>query len=320
MAVHELAPRRGSLHGQFSTKLPPALAIEDGDTVRFETLDVSWGLEQHDVERKTRAKFEPRDPERDDGPAMVGPVAIRDAVPGMVLEIQLLDIRPGRWGWTYVGDNGFNRAFNKALGIKKDDKLLVRWDLDPDRMIGVSESGSRVRLAPFLGIIGVAPCQPGLHSAWRPRRTGGNLDCRDLQVGSSLFLPIEVPGALVSIGDGHALQGHGEMAGTTIECPMERVDLRFVVHQDPPLPIPCARTKSEWITFGFGDSIDDATQTAAQSMLDLIMEQYFVSRMEAAAIAGLHADMRITQMVNDVLGAHVALPRRFNIDEPPAQL
>jgi acetamidase/formamidase len=314
MAVHELVPRTGSLHGQFSTKLPPALAVEDGDTVRFTTLDVSWGVEQHDPQKAERARFEPRDSERDNGPALIGPVAIRDAEPGMVLEVQILELRPGSWGWTYVGDNGFNRAINAAMGISPDEKLLVRWELDADNLIGISEMGCRVKLAPFMGIIGVAPCQPGLHSAWRPRVTGGNLDCRDLQAGSSLFLPIEVPGALVSVGDGHALQGNGEVGGSAIECPMERADLRFVIHPDPRLPIPCARTPESWITFGFGESLDDATTMALHNMIELIMEQYGVDRTRAIALASLHVDLRITQIVNDMRGAHAALPRRFNLE------
>src|SRR6185503_11604337 len=142
-----------------------------------------------------------------------------------------------------------------------------------------------VPLAPFLGVLGVAPAAPGVHATRPPRACGGNIDCKDLTMGSTLFLPIQVPGALFAFGDGHAAQGDGEVGGTAIECGMEQVQLRLTVRDDLSMIWPQARTAEGWLTFGFAEDLNAATVIALNGMLDRIMLRLAVSRKEALALA-----------------------------------
>ena len=134
------------------------------------------------------------------------------------------------------------------------------------------------------------------------------MDCKELVAGSTLYLPIPVPGALFSVGDGHALQGDGEVCGTAIECPMERVDLTFRLREDLRLTTPRANTAAGWITLGFHEDLDEAIMIALSAMLDVMCEQYGLQRPDALALASLVVDMRITQLVNGVRGVHAVLP------------
>src|SRR3712207_2281971 len=118
MTLHTIEPERATLHGQFSRDLEPALTVNSGDTVSYRTLDVAWGLENHKEGDLPRRKFEPREPLRDDGPCLVGPVAVRGAEPGAALEVHVEAVVPGVWGWTLAGEIGFfNTALNRSLGV-----------------------------------------------------------------------------------------------------------------------------------------------------------------------------------------------------------
>lgn len=123
-----------------------------------------------------------------------------------------------------------------------------------------------------------------------------------------LYLPVEVPGGLFCIGDGHAAQGDGEVCVTAIECPMERVEITFSLHKDMPIRYPRANTPAGWLTLGLHEDLNEATYLALEEMLDLMREQYGYERREALAIASLTVDLRITQIVNGVRGVHAVLP------------
>lgn len=309
MTLHILEPERATLHGQFSRELAPALTVASGDLVRCRTLDVSWGLEARHADGTPRATFAPREQPRDAGPCLLGPIAVRDARPGQVLEIHVEAIVPGAYGWTFGGEVGFfNTALNQALGVGEGEPQLLRWSLDPANLTATSHLHHRVRLRPFLGTLGLCPAGDGWLSAWPPRRTGGNLDCKELIAGTVLYIPIEVDGAYVSLGDGHAAQGDGESSGTAIECPFERVDLRLVIRDDLHLTALRANTPTSWVTFGFDETLDQAVAIALNDMLDLIMAQYHLPRKEALALASVTTDVRISQLVNGVRGVHVVLP------------
>jgi acetamidase/formamidase len=159
-----------------------------------------------------------------------------------------------------------------------------------------------------MGVMGMPPDEPGILSTYPPRVTGGNLDCKELIAGATLFLPIAVPGALFSTGDGHGVQGDGEVCGTAIECPMERVELTFHLRDDLRLSTPRAHTTEAWVTFGLHEDLNEATLIAANAMLDLMGEQYGLHRKDALALASLTMDLRITQIVNGVRGVHALLP------------
>lgn len=305
MAQHSIHPERTTLHGSFSRDFEPVLTIDSGDRIRFSTLEAAWGLEPF-PKKGVRKKFEPRERPRDGGHALCGPIEIRGAKAGMTLEVKINEIRPGSWGWNSAG--GFPHPVNQALGIAEGEEFHINWRLDSESMTGISDLGHKVALRPFMGIMGMPPDEPGIHPTYPPRFCGGNIDCKELIAGSTLFLPIPVDGGLFSVGDGHAVQGDGEVACPALECPMDVVDLTLTVHEDMKLSIPRAKTPTAWITMGFHEDLNEATIIALDGMLNLMKELFGYERKEALALASLVVDLRITQIVNGVRGVHAVLP------------
>jgi acetamidase/formamidase len=306
MAVYKMEPVRKNLHGTFSKEYEPVMSIESGDTVQFRTLDGLWAYSSAPAE--PREFFEPRDSERDKGHALCGPVKINGAKPGMTLEIRINEIKPDNSGWNSAG--GWPNWHYQRLGLADQPAVSLNWTLDNVAMIGKTRLGDRdytVTLRPFMGVMGMPPNEPGIHSTIPPRFCGGNIDCKELVKGSTLYLPIAVEGGLFSIGDGHAAQGDGEVSVTAIECPMELADLTFFVREDIHLTMPRANTPAGWITFGFDEDLNEATAIALDEMLKLMGEIYSLERMEAMALASVAVDLRITQIVNGVQGVHAVL-------------
>jgi acetamidase/formamidase len=302
MTLHLLEPTLATLHGHFSRELPPVLTIAPGDRVRFKTLDVRWGRLEHDDPFVAAEPFPGRDLERDPGHAICGPVWIEGACAGMALEVRVISLRVGGWGWTSAG--GHPSPWNTKLGLDGPPSVPVRWALDPETGIGRDGKGRTVELRPFLGVMGMPPDAPGRHPTSPPRACGGNIDCKELVQGSTLYLPIPVDGALFSAGDGHAVQGDGEVAGPALECPMQAAELEFHLRPELKLARPRAHTPRGWITFGFHDSLDEATALALSDMLDLLDERLGCGRREALALASLVVDLHVTQIVNGVRGVH----------------
>lgn len=304
---HVLDAARPHLHGRFSSRATPVLTLEPGDTVSVTNIpDVSWGLEAPTSTTAPRRKVEPRDPVRDAGPCLCGPIAVRGAKPGDALDVTLEHIRPGPWGWTYAGRGMSHPSLNAAIGIADAPLTLLRWTINQARTHATNDLGHTVRLRPFMGTIGLSPDADDA-CAWTPRACGGNMDCRELVEGTVLSLPVMTPGALLSLGDGHALQGDGELSGTAIECPIEEVRLRVDLRPGVILQGPRARTHAGWITLGFSESLDQAATAAASGMLDLLVEQRRLSRAQAAALASSVVSLHITQMVNPLRGVHAVL-------------
>jgi acetamidase/formamidase len=306
VALHELPLERRTLHGHFSRELEPVLELDSGDTIAFATIDAGWGLEAPRPDRAERRHFEPRDPELDDGHALIGPVAVRGAQAGQVLEVRIDSVRVGPYGFTVAG--GWPSPLNDRLGLGDGETRALVWELDADAGTGRDHTGRELRLSPFLGVLGMPPDEPGVHPTGPPRRWGGNLDCKELVAGTTLFLPIPVDGALFSAGDGHALQGDGEVSSTAIECPLERAELTLVVRDDLDLSGPVARTDEGWLTLGLGDGLDEAAAEAVDAMLELLAREHGLERLDALALASLVVDLRVTQVVNGVVGVHAVLP------------
>lgn len=303
--LYELKAKRATLHGYFSRDLASVLTIDSGDTVRFQCLDSRWGLEPHNGINIERREFEGRDPLLDSGHALTGPIAIRGARAGLTLSIQINALQVGQWGTTYVG--GWQNAWNDRLGISADGLFHV-WTFDHTAQVAYNQRGHSVKMRPFMGILGMPANLPGIQSTVPPRRTGGNIDCKELTVGSTLYLPIEVDGALFSVGDGHAAQGNGEVAVTAIECPMEQVELIFNIVDDMPLTTPVANTPAGWVAMGFHEDLNEALVIALEAMLALMKRLHGLERLDALALASLTVDMCITQVVNGVRGVHALLP------------
>ncbi len=286
-------------------EMAPCLTIESGDTVTASTLDAAWGLEPHHIDGAPRRKFDRVLP-RDRGHCLIGPVSVRGARQGQTLKVEILAIEPGEYGWTVAG--GWSTPLNDRLGVTEAPELLETWMLDDGRTRWSNQRGWTIAARPFLGIMGMPPPEQGLHSTFPPRPWGGNLDCRELVAGTTLYLPIPVDGGLFSFGDGHGAQGDGEVSGTAIECPMRRVELRFTVTDAPALSSPRAHTAEGWITFGLADDLDTAMALAVEDMLHLMSGEYGISRLECLALASLVVDLRVTQVVNGVVGVHAVLP------------
>jgi acetamidase/formamidase len=295
-----------TLHGWFDRDLPPVLTVDPGTTVRFRTLDSGWFLEPDtggDVADRRRAPgYTPGT-----GHAMTGPVEVRGARAGQVLEVRVDSVVPASWGTAYAGLGG--TAWDARLGIT--GPAVHSWSIDVATGTARDQHGHTVAVRPFLGIIGMPPAEPGRHSTIPPRWHGGNLDCRELVAGSTLYLPIPVDGALLSVGDAHAAQGDGEVGGTAIECGTERADLTLDVRDDLlglRLTTPVARTPAGWVCLGVGDDLDEAAAEAMDAMLDLMGALHGLARSDAMALAGVVVDLRVTQVVNQVFGVHAVLP------------
>jgi acetamidase/formamidase len=303
--LHEIPLERRTLHGHFSRDLEPVAEVRPGDVVRFATLDAGWGLEPPREDGSQRERFSPLDPELDNGHALIGPVAVLGALAGQTLEVGVEEVRVGPYGLSVAG--GWSTPLNDRLGVGEGESRVLGWELDADAAVGRDRDGREVSLAPFLGVLGMPPPEPGVHPTGPPRAWGGNLDCKELVTGTTLFLPIPVDGALFSAGDGHARQGDGEVSSTAIECPLERAQLSLSLRDDLELAAPIARTRDSWLTFGLGENLDDAAANAVESMLVLMKRELGLERRDALALASLVVDLRITQVVNGVQGVHAVL-------------
>jgi acetamidase/formamidase len=223
----------------------------------------------------------------------------------MTLAVRIDAIQVGAWGTTYAG--GWSGAWNDRLGISSKG-VFHTWTFNHEAQTARNQHGHTVTLRPFMGIYGMPSAEPGVHSTTPPRATGGNIDCKELTVGTTLYLPIEVEGGLFSVGDGHAAQGDGEVSVTAIECPMDRVDLAFDLLDTMPISTPVARTPVGWITMGFHEDLDEALIIALEAMLVLLKRLHGLERLDALALASVTVDFRITQVVNQVRGVHAVLP------------
>lgn len=326
MAHHTLPVDAATLHGRFDAAVPAALTLDSGDTVVTSTLDCAWHAPVQDAAALERAAGPagtdalapwtdgagaPVDRSLDAGHALVGPIAVRGARPGAVLEVRVVDLVPGAWGFTVAG--GRRTFADRAARVDALGREALVWRVDAAAGTAVDQHGDEVALAPFLGVVGLCPAGEGPVSTIPPRRVGGNLDCRELVAGSSLFLPVEVDGGLLWLGDGHGAQGDGEVAGVALECPMERVEVQVVLHPEPPLAAsrvrPWATTPAGDLVLGIGASLDEAAADALDGVVDLLVARHGLSRQRALALASVGVDLRVSQVVNGgVVGVHAVLP------------
>jgi acetamidase/formamidase len=279
VADHELTLDVRNLHGHFSCELEPVLSVDAGDSVRIAVPNAGWFRDPYE-------RIVARDPALDTGHALAGPIEVRGAKAGQTLEIRIEEVTVGQWGVTHSGDSH-----------------RIDWELDE----GVGLGGGRaVRLAPFFGVLGMPPPHEGAHSTIPPRRWGGNIDCKELVAGTTLFLPIPVDGALFSAGDGHAAQGDGEVSGWAIETPA-RAQLTIDVRDDLSLEWPTARIDGAWLAFGFDEHLGRAARIAVDGMLAVMARELGLTGGDALVLASVGVDLRVTQVVNETLGVHAVL-------------
>jgi acetamidase/formamidase len=279
-----------NIHFQWDAALPPVLTIDSGDEVVIETRSGEDGQFRPD---STPADVAAMDMRRLH--ALSGPICVRGAEPGDTLAVDILSVSTADWGFTMQRPGaGFLRGF--------PDYFRAYRLAD-----GFAElSGLRIPLRPFLGVMGVAPAA-GKLSTIPPGPHGGNLDCRDIVAGSTLYLPVFVPGALFSCGDGHAAQGDGEVCVTAIECAVT-ARLRLAVLKQR-LSQPRLETPDALMTLSAAETFEDAARQCLEDMLDLIGERTTLSRADAYALASVAVDLKINQVVNRTVGVRAVLPK-----------
>ncbi len=284
-------------HFGWDNSLAPAARIAPGESLEFEVRDASGGqLSRSSVAADVgRLDFERVNP-------VAGPVYVEGAEPGDLLKVTVLSFAPSGWGWT-ASIPGFG-----LLADEFKEPALHLWRYDEQSLTPCAfGSWARVPLKPFAGTMGVAPEQPGCHSVVPPRRVGGNMDLRDVTRGSELHLPVEVAGALFSVGDTHAAQGDGEVCGTALESPM-RVALRFDLVKHQPLafprlitPGPLTRHLDErgyLTTTGIGPDLMTAARDAVRSMIDWLTRERGMPAVEAYLLSSVCGDLRISEIVD----------------------
>ncbi len=291
---------RHTIHEQhygWDNSLAPVARVAPGQSLEFEVQDASGGQLSRasvaaDVGGLDFARVNP----------VAGPVYIEGAEPGDILTVTVLSFAPSGWGWT-ANIPGFG-----LLADEFKEPALHLWRYD-ERALTPCAFGSwaRVPLKPFAGTIGVAPAQPGCHSIVPPRRVGGNMDLRDIACGSVLHLPVEVPGALFSVGDTHAAQGDGEVCGTALESPM-RVALRFDLIKRQPLAFPRLLTagpvarhldaRGYLASTGIGPDLMGASRDAVRSMIDWLGREYGIPAIDAYLLCSVCGDLRISEIVD----------------------
>jgi acetamidase/formamidase len=298
------AVRREAFNYVWDSSIEPALEVDSGDLVEFTVRDASDEQIQADSTSEDVAKldFEHVNP-------VSGPVYVKDARPGDVLAIEILEFQPMDWGWT---------ALIPGFGLLADEfpePWLRISRVEAERRKVVFAEGIELPYVPFPGTIGVAPAEPGPHSIVPPSRWGGNMDTKHLRVGTTLYLPVGVEGALFSVGDTHSAQGDGEVCGTAIETAME-VSLRLSVRRDfhieapqyrvPPSALAGAEGTGYHVSTGVAPDLMEATRQAVRATIEHLGDRHGLSREEAYALCSVAVDLRIHEVVdapNWVVGA-----------------
>jgi len=304
-----LEPSPEAVHwGYFDATLPPVAHIRSGETIVMSSLSGSAADLPDDLDRfpligAHRAILGSVRPEV--GPHLLtGPVAIEGAEPGDVLEVRIeaVDLIQD-WGFNY------HKPLKGALPARFPSRRILHIPIDRAARTATCPWGTVLPLAPFFGIVAVAPPKAwGRVSTVEPREFGGNIDNRDLVAGARLFLPVFAPGALFSVGDGHGCQGDGEVNLTALETALAGT-FTLVLHKQRRLPRPRATTSDTLITMAFDPDLDDAATRALEDMIDALVASVGLDAADAYALMSLAGDLRITQIVDGNKGVHAVLKR-----------
>lgn len=297
--------------GYYDAATPPVLRIQSGDTVEAHTLITSTpprlegaGVEATKIEPALREIFTTVTNKGPGGHILTGPIYIEGAKPGDVLEVRIQSIKLAI-PYAYT-------AFRPGAGFLPDDfpaSQMKIIPLDEKRMVGRFSDDITIPLHPFFGSMGVAPppasgrvssAPPGIHA--------GNLDNKELVAGTTLFIPIHVPGALFQVGDGHAAQGNGEVCITALETSLVG-KFKFIVRKDMKLHWPRAETPTAFITMGINEDLTEATKIAVREMIDFLVSEKRLSRDDAYMLASVAADLSITQLVDGTKGVHAMISK-----------
>jgi acetamidase/formamidase len=309
--THELKASPTTVHRSFfDGSLAPVLTIDSGDKVKLETASgnpryfENLGVPKEKIPAELYAVYEGVEGNGRGDHTLNGPIAVRGAEPGDTLEVRILsvDVRLPIAG----------QGFRPGRGILPDEfnyqKDRVLW-IDLKKQSVEYAPGIIVPVKPFWGVIAVAPpVAMGRVASGPPNFYGGNMDNSDLGEGSTVFLPVQVAGGSVSIGDGHAAQGHGEVCVSAIETSLKG-EIQIILHKQQNLKWPRAETPTHYMTMGLNTDLDEAARMATSQMLDLLVEKKGMKREDAYMLASATMDLTITQAVDGTKGVHAMMPK-----------
>jgi len=313
----ELKPTAKTVHQNFfDASLKPVLTINSGDTVRLETATGNpkyfekHGVPKDKIPQELYTAFEGL-PYDESGPdrgradsTLDGPIKVNGAEPGDVLEVRIRSVQV----WLPIGA----QSFVPTHGVLKEDFPYEKhrvFFMDLDKQTVEYAPGIVVPLKPFWGTIGVAPPPSmGRVSSGPPNVFGGNFDNRDLVAGTTVYLPVHAPGALLSLGDGHAAEGAGEVCLSAMEVSLKG-EIQVILHKGKSLKLPRAETPTHYMTMGFDPDLDIAAKIATREMLDWMVEMKGLTRDDAYFLASAAMDLNVTQVVDGTKGIHAMLPK-----------
>lgn len=296
--------------GYLDAAIPPAITINSGERLRIECVtggpdwmpppDSGFDVLPDLVEVLAKVK------KGSGNHLFTGPVYVRDAEVGDVLEVRILDVELRQnWGWNIF------RGYMGTIPEEYPYSRLTHIPLDLCSKQAIMPSGFKIPLAPFFGQLAVAPAAVfGRQNSKEPREFGGNLDCKELTAGSTIYLPVWNQGALFSTGDGHAAQGDGEVNGTAIETSLAGT-FEFMLHKRLGWKMPRAETPTHYITFGLDPDLDDAAKQCLKDMIAWIVSLTNIHKDEAYRLCSFACDLHVTQTVNNVKGMHAMLPKQI---------
>ncbi|GIV60070.1 MAG: acetamidase [Rhodothermaceae bacterium] len=274
-------------HNRFSAAIPPVLRVPSGAVIEVHTEEASDGqlTPESTVEDVATLDFDPIHP-------LTGPVYVEGAEPGDVLAVTLHEIEMGDYGWSAIVP-GFG-----FLADEFTEPYLKLFTLEDGATVARFNDDITIPLKPFPGVMGVAPATDEMLSTIPPRANGGNMDDPNLTEGVTVYFPVFVEGALFSIGDTHAAQGHGEVCGTAIEAPMRIVYEVNVLKGGRPIPEPQYESDDFYAVTAFAETLDEAARKATRYMIDYLVAEHGLTREDAYVLASLAGDLKIAEVVD----------------------
>ncbi len=323
--VHVVESTNETVHlGVFDTTLPPILKIDSGDTISFpNTWSHFLNQMQPGVPIDKLAELRKSNPGR--GPhSIIGPIAVNNAEPGDVLEVRYKKLRPFPWGAV------FNNPGALGTGLLAQDYpqgQIKYLNLDVDHAKAEFAPNINVPLRPFQGTLGVAPpdgyypaLSPGVTSSVPPGPHAGNVDLSEMVEGTTMFIPVWKPGALIFTGDTHAVQGDGEISLTALETRMAEMRIQVYLHKQKNFNWPVAETPTHWITLGLDKDLNAAMASAARNAIKFLAARTNLSELDAYALCSLAVSFRVTQVVDIVRGVHAMIPKSLFSGELARQI
>ena len=274
-------------HNYWSSTVEPLIRVESGSVIEVSTEEASDQQlsPESTVEDIKNLSFDPIHP-------LTGPVYVENAEPGDILKVKLHKIELGSWGWTAIIP-GFG-----FLADEFDEPWIKTFNFDENSNTAAFSDDINIPLKPFPGVMGVAPDTEEELSTVPPRANGGNMDDPNMTEGSTVYFPVFVEGALFSIGDTHAAQGHGEVCGTAVEAPMRIVYEIEVIKGGREIQEPQYETDDYYAVTGFGETVDEAAKKATRYMIDYLEQEHDMDRNDAYALTSLAGDLKIAEVVD----------------------